>query len=80
MTMKKALRWLGRKLGIATWYHVAGTYQRDSHMGTAVISLTVYVRPWIHEDNYPEVVAYVESQADKPKTTPCITSITRLGP
>lgn len=78
--MKKALRWLGRKCRITTWYHVAATYQRDSHMGTSVISLTVYVMPWIHEDNYPDVVAYIESQADKPAMTPCITSITRLGP
>ena len=78
--MKKFLRWLGKKLGFSTCYHVAATYQQDSYMNTSVMSLTVRVAPWIHEDNYCEVVDFVKTQATRPATTPSITSITRLGP
>lgn len=78
--MKKFLRWLGKKLGFSTWYHVAATYQQDSHMNTSVMSLTVRVAPWIHEDNYREVLEWVQTQATRPAAMPCITSITRLGP
>lgn len=77
--MKKFLRWLGRKCGVSTWYHVAAIYQQDSHIGSSVMSLTCRVTPWLHEDNYRELVNYVKSQAERPTTTPSITSITRLG-
>ncbi len=78
--MKKFLRWIGRKCGVSTWYHVAAIYQQDSHISSSVMSLTVKVAPWIHEDNYCEVVDFVKTQATRPATTPSITSITRLGP
>ena len=74
-----ALRRLARALGWSTSYHVAATYNRDSHIGFSVISMTVSVRPWLHADNYSELVAYVKTQAERPVGTPSITSITKLG-
>lgn len=38
--MKKFLRWIGRKCGVSTWYHVAAIYQQDSHISSSVMSLS----------------------------------------
>ena len=43
------------------------------------MSLTCGMRPWLHSDNYSELVAYVKTQADNKTATPNIVSITRLG-
>ncbi len=78
--MKKLIRKIASWAGVSTSYHVAGTYNIDSHMGHAIISLTVNVSPWIHVDNYKEIVAYVKTQtAGRIVGDPSITSITKLG-
>lgn len=75
--MRKLLRWIGRHCGITTWYHIAATYPLPN--GSATMSLTCAMRPWLHSDNYSDLVAYVKTQADSKTTTPNIVSITRLG-
>lgn len=77
--MKAFIRKVAKTLGWSTCYHVSATYPRDSHVGFSVISLTVTVKPWIHSDNYREVVDFVEAKADRPSSTPSIISITKLG-
>ena len=77
--MRKQIRAAARWLGFFSVYHVCADYQRDSHIGTSTISMTVRVRPWLHEDNYRELMEYVESQAHRPAKMPSITSITKLG-
>jgi hypothetical protein len=79
MTMKQILRSVALRLGWKTSYHVAATYSRDSHIGYSVISLTVDMLPWLHTDNYKELIDHMNSQADRPVGLPTITSITRLG-
>ena len=76
-TMRILLRWIGRKCGMTTWYHIAAMYPLPN--GSATMSMTCEVRPWLHSDNYQELVAYVKAQADSTTTTPNIVSITRLG-
>lgn len=73
------LRRAAHALGWSTNYHVAATYNRDSHMGFCVVSMTVTVRPWLHSGNYRDLVAYVQSQAIQPVGPPNITSVTKLG-
>lgn len=77
--MRTLIRRLAAKAGYSTSYHVAATYNRDSHMGYSVLSMTVSVKPWIHRDNYAEVVAYVKTQATGCIGEPNITSLTKLG-
>ena len=77
--MRKTLRRIAQMLGWSADYHVAATYTRDSHMGFSTISLTVKMLPWLHRDNYRELVEYVHSECEKPAAIPTITSITKLG-
>lgn len=42
--------------------------------------MTCVVKPWLHADNYRELIDYVAGKCPEAKSTPCITSITRLGP
>lgn len=77
--IRTLIRRIARRLGVTTCYHVAAAYQRDSYVGLSVLSLTVTVKPWLHTDNYRELVDYVQSQAIRPNNTPNITSITKLG-
>lgn len=58
---------------------MSATYQQDSHVGFSVISMTVTMRPWLHIDNYMELVNYIKSEATRPASTPSITSVTKLG-
>lgn len=76
---RRALRRLAYALGWSTTYHVAATYNRDSHIGFSVMSMTVSVRPWLHADNYSELVAYLKANAAQCVGTPNITSLTKLG-
>ena len=73
------LRRAAYALGWATDYHVAATYNRDSYVGISVISMTVSVRPWLHSDNYRDLVEHVHSHAVRPAGPPTITSVTKLG-
>ena len=41
--------------------------------------MTVTMRPWLHIDNYMELVNYIKSEATRPASTPSITSVTKLG-
>lgn len=78
--MKNLIRRLAKRAGVTTAYHVAALYQEDSHMSTSTLSMTVTLRPWLHVDNYLELVEYLHSQAVRPtKEMPVITSITKLG-
>jgi hypothetical protein len=77
--MRKLLRRVAHWLGITTSYHVAATYQQDSHVGFSVLAITVTMRPWLHADNYNELVEFIKNQATRPASTPSITSITKLG-
>lgn len=77
--MKNAIRRIAKLLGWATCYHVSAIYNQDSHISTVNISMTVTVRPWIHDDNYKDVVEYVHSRSERPASIPVITSITKLG-
>ena len=75
---RRLLRWTGRKLGLVTWYHVTATYPVSG--GKAALSLTCSVRPWLHHDNFLDLVEYVDSQAGTEKGgKPNIVSLTRLG-
>jgi hypothetical protein len=76
---RTTLRALAKKLGMSTSYHVAAVYTQDSHMSESIISMTITVKPWLHVDNYAEIVAYVKTQATRCVDTPNITSVTRLG-
>jgi hypothetical protein len=76
--MRTLLRWMGSKLGMVTWYHISATYPLPN--GHATMSLTCSVRPWLHVENYPELVAYVATQAHVAGAKPNIICITRLGP
>lgn len=77
--MRKLIRRLAAKAGCLTSYHVAATYNRDSHIGYSIVSMTVDVKPWIHRDNYADVVAYVKTQATGCVGQPNITSLMKLG-
>jgi hypothetical protein len=74
-TLRRVAHWFGW----STDYHVAATYTIDSHIGFRTISLTVKIRPWLHRDNYLELVDYIHSECEKRATRPTITSITKLG-
>lgn len=77
--MRKLIRRLAALIGYTTSYHVSATYSRDSHVGFSSLSMTVNVCPWIHRDNYTDVVAYVKKQATGCVGDPVISSITNLG-
>ena len=77
--MRKLLRRFAHRLGVSTAYHVCALYKQDSHMGTSVISLTVRINPWLHEENYRDLMVYVNELAVRPAEMPSITSITKLG-
>ena len=77
--MRKLLRRFAHWLGYTTSYHVSATYQQDSHVGFSVLAMTVTMRPWLHVDNYTELVNYIKSEATRPASTPSITSVTKLG-
>lgn len=77
--IRSAIRRAAKALGVKTTYHVCATYTQDSHMGTTVIAMTATVTPWLHEDNYRELVDFMKASATRPVDTPCIASITKLG-
>ena len=77
--MRKLLRWICRRLGMRTWYHVAATYQ-DSSRGQHIMSTTVYISPWLHIGNYDELMEYLQAKERSNGSPVAITSITRLGP
>jgi hypothetical protein len=47
--------------------------------GSATMSCTLSVRPWLHSDNFSELVDFMKTQASYKNETPAIVSITRLG-
>lgn len=78
--MKKLVRKLARRFGVTTDYHVSAIYRQDSHIGTSTLSMTVTMRPWLHVDNYRDLVEYLHTQATRSTPDmPSITSITKLG-
>lgn len=76
--VRKVLRAIARDMGVSTSYHVAARYHTTG-MHQADMSMTCRIIPWLHSDNYKDLVAYIASQATNSTETPCITSITKLG-
>ncbi len=74
--MKKIIRSIAERLGVATGYHVAAysSYLGEQRTG----SMTVQMTPWLHADNYAELIDYIK-EAQGHKQPPSITSITKLG-
>lgn len=78
--MRNLIRQVAKRAGVATSYHVAALYHQDSHMNMSTLSMTVTLLPWLHIDNYRELVEYLHTQATRPtKDMPVIVSITKLG-
>lgn len=77
--MKRMLRSFAKRIGWSTDYHVAATYTRDSHVGFCTASMTVTISPWLHQDNYKDLVEYIHSQCEARSSVPSITSVTKLG-
>lgn len=77
--MRRVIRKLAHKLGWTTSYHVYATYTRDSHIGFTALSMTCSIRPWLHRDNYRELMDLVSVESPQASSTPSITSITKLG-
>ncbi len=78
--MKNLIRKIAKLAGMATDYHVAAMYWQDSHMSSTTMSMTVTLRPWLHSDNYMELIDFLHKQATRPTADmPVITSITKLG-
>lgn len=78
--MKNFIRSIAKAIGIKTNYHVACLYSRDSHVSTITMSSTVTVKPWLHPDNYIEIVKCLHEEAIRPtKEMPIIVSITKIG-
>lgn len=77
--MRKFVRRFALWFGVNTDYHVSATYNQDSHVGWSIVSLQLTIRPWLHRDNYRELVDAVNKEATRPSSTPSITSITKLG-
>lgn len=77
--MKKTIRKIAHFIGWSTTYHVSATYQQDSHMSTSILSMTVNIKPWLHQDNYIELVDYIKGECTRTVTKPVITSITKIG-
>ena len=80
--MKKMIRNIATKLGVKTYYHFSATYDRDSHTGFSISGGTLGVRPWLHLDNYDELISEIIGDlkgkgiyADQI----AITSITKIG-
>ena len=77
--MKKLIRHVAFLLGVRTVYHVSAVYRRDSYVTDSLVTLIVPMYPWLHEDNYAELIARVEIWTTRPSGPPAITSITKLG-
>jgi len=79
MEIRNIIRRIARRIGVKTSYHIAAMYMRDSHVSGSQLSMTCTMKPWLHADNYRELVDFVKSQAPGAVSDPSITSITRLG-
>jgi hypothetical protein len=78
--MRKIIRILAKTLGFKRSYQVAATYVKSGQTnGWSTVSLIVTMRPWLHVDNYKDLVQYVEESSDSPSYTPVIINISRLG-
>ena len=73
--LRTAARQIAKSIGIATNYHVAWVVTIPA--GSAIGSMTVTMRPWLHIDNYHDLVEYIRDE-QKSETRPTITSITKL--
>jgi hypothetical protein len=80
--MKKMIRNIATKLGVKTCYHFSATYATDSHTGFSISAGTSVVPPWLHSDNYEELVSQIRGDLENKgvKVTQIrLTSITKLG-
>ena len=75
--MSRALRWIASACGVRTTYHVASFYCIP--FSNTVASGTYTMSPWLHRDNYLDLVQAVHRDHPDAKTPPTITSITKLG-
>lgn len=77
--MKHLIRKIAAFLGIRTTYHVAAMYTHKILKSSCNGAMTVTVTPWIHVNNYSDIVIFVQSSFDGCEDKPTITSITKLG-
>lgn len=75
--MAKLIRDIAKIIGIKTVYHISAIAQTDK--GQITISLNLAVSPWMHADNFSDVMFRVSQTMPNTQTQACITSITRLG-
>lgn len=79
--IRKAIRQAFKVGGFKTSYHVSATYPTKT--GTATLSMTVTIRPWLNLSNYMGLIDLVKSEADSstniPTNTPNIVCVTKLG-
>jgi hypothetical protein len=74
------VRLIAEKIGVKTAYHVAALYKSAKHQpGWSATSMPLTISPWLHEDNYMELVEYVKARCDDPIGRPVITSVTKIG-
>lgn len=72
--LRSAVRRIAEAIGVKTAYHVVATWPIGGG-GQATGSTTVWVKPWVHPDNYAELMGVFDTGDQKPN----ITSITKLG-
>lgn len=77
--MRILIRKLAAFLGIRTTYHVAAMYTHEDLKSSCTGAMTVTITPWVHCDNYHDIVSFVQSSFEGCKDKPTITSITKLG-
>ena len=73
--LRTAARQIAKTIGIAKNYHVAWVVTIPA--GSAIGSMTVTMRPWLHIDNYHDLVEHILGE-QKSEARPTITSITKL--
>jgi len=71
--MRKLFRWIAGKCGMETDYHIYAIN------GTSYISFTCTVSPWLHEENYSDLIEYAGNLVENKKGRVAIASITKLG-
>lgn len=79
MKVKEIIRKIFASMGRSETYHVSASYIPKGNSGLAITSMTVKVTPWLHEDNYCQLIEFVKTKCNDVDGSPTITSITKLG-
>ncbi len=76
--MKKLIRFVCEKLGFSTSYIVSATWTRsDGSFSTLTYTCTIY--PWLHVDNYQQLLEHTQKESKQNKVMPNIIEVTKLG-